>query len=320
MRSPFSTLTWAALFAVYVVWATSYLAIKEAVAVFPPLLLVGLRSLMAAGALALLAWRLREARPTPAQARGALMIGALMIGLGDSLLALGLQSADSGRAAVLFAAVPILAALLLALRGQPLSRGQWAGAVTGLAGVALLNLDPLLGLLPGQAQPAAQQAGVRHGEALVLASAACFALSAVLVAWQTERDRMPGSSLWSVALQLLAGGLCASALGLLRGEQPQWPGPDTWAGLLYLSLVISGACYLAYGYLLRHTGTLLATSYAYVNPPVAVAIGVLWLGEALRGRDLLAMALVLAGVALTVLAGRGGSEAVTGQAGVAPPP
>jgi drug/metabolite transporter (DMT)-like permease len=287
---------WAALFVVWVLWSTSYLALGHLVTLLPPLLAVALRNALAAVALIGVAVLCRQPAPGRRQLLRPALVGLLLVGLGESLLSLGLQTASPGRSAVLYAAVPILTSVLLACSGQRLNRGQTAGAVLGVCGVALLNLDLLR---PGQA-------GGPRGEGLVLASAVCAALAAVL-ATRAGRSphRMPESALWAAGVQLLVGASVAGLGGLVRGEVwPGWPPLQAWAALAWLSLVLSAGGYAAYNHLQRVSGPLVAASYAYVNPPVALALAWLLTGEALDARELAAVAIVLAGVLTTVLAGR----------------
>lgn len=295
----------AALFAVYLIWGSSYLALKQAVSSMPALTVTGQRALLAGLVLlALAAWR-RQPRPTLAQAGNAALAGALVVACSSALLAEGMRSAGSGSSAVLFATMPIFACLMTALSGGGLRRRQWAGSLLGLMGVGLLHAPALdvPALLAGGTGPAAGSAHAgglagtaTSGHGLVLASAAVMALGAVVIA----RSRQPASLLWAAGLQALCGGLLACAAAWLLGEPALWPSRAAGLAMLYLTLVVTVCGYLAYNHLSVRGGPVLATSYAYVNPPVALLLGVLFLGETLTATDLLAMALVLAGAALVV--------------------
>lgn len=128
-----------ALAAIYVLWGTSYFAIKKAGAEFPPLLLVGLRNL-AAGIFLLCMARLQSrAWGAPRLLANAAMVGVLMISVGATLLAMGIQHVTSGFAAVAFAAVPLIVCILLVVKGQRISLFQWVGTCIGVAGLVLMS-------------------------------------------------------------------------------------------------------------------------------------------------------------------------------------
>lgn len=276
----------AALAAVHLLWGSSYLALKQVLSRMPALTVTGQRALLAGLVLLALAALRRQPRPTLAEARHAAQAGVLAVACSGSLLAEGLREADSGSSAVLFATMPIFACLFMALCGGGIHARQWAGTLLGLLGVGLLHAPSLL---------AASLAG---SQGLVLASAALMALAAVAMA----RLRQPVSLLWASGLQLFCGGLVTCAGAWLSGEAALWPSPRVALGMLYLTLVVTVCGYLAYNYLSVHGGPALATSYAYVNPPVALLLGVLCLGEPLGRGDLLAMALILVGAALVLRA------------------
>ncbi|MEJ8824430.1 EamA family transporter [Variovorax humicola] len=281
---------WAAAFVVYVLWATSYAAVQQCLAAFPPVLLGAVRSLVAAAVLCALARRLGKPPPRAALWRDASLAGLLSITVGSSLLSFGLRDTTSGTAAALFACMPVCASVILAVAGQRPPRRQWLGGAIGIAGVAMLHVDALDLGAPTQLK----------GNALVLASTFFTAASVALVA----RGRMPDSALWTAAIQLLVGGAGAAVIGLCAGERVHEVTPASMPSLLYLSLVISAGGYLAYSHLIHHAGAAVATGFAYVNPPVAVAIGMLFLGERPTAMALCAMAVVIAGIAVTLRAAK----------------
>lgn len=274
----------AALAAIYLLWGTSYLALKHATLSFPPLLLAGTRNLIAGGLMLLLAWLLGRRMGTPRSWGHAALVGILMIAVGSSLLARGIPSVASGTAAVLFAALPIMVCVVLAILGQHVGRMQWLGTAVGVAGVLLLNGDALA--TPGQ-----------RGIWLILGAVLASAIGAVLA----DRTEMPEDILVSTAVQIFAGGAVASTLGWLLGERIHEVTPQAMAGFLYLGLFVSIVGYMSYVYVLTHAGPVAASSYAYVNPPVALLAGAWLLGEVPSPTALVATAVVLAG-AITVLA------------------
>ena len=274
----------AALAATYLLWGTSYLALKHATLSFPPLLLAGVRNLVAGGLMILLAWLLGRRMGTWRTWGNAALVGVLMIAAGSSLLARGIPSVASGTAAVLFAALPVMVCVVLAILGQHVGRMQWLGTAIGVAGVLLLNGDALA--TPGQ-----------RGMWLIMAAVLATAIGAVLA----DRTEMPEDILVSTAAQMFAGGAVASMLGWLFGERIGTVTPQAMAGFLYLGFFVSIVGYLSYVYVLSHAGAVAASSYAYVNPPVALLAGAWLLGEVPSPTALAATAVVLLG-AITVLA------------------
>jgi drug/metabolite transporter (DMT)-like permease len=269
----------------YVLWGTSYLAIKQAGSEIPPGLLVGLRNL--AGGLLLMALVALRGRPlgTPRQWFHAGVVGVLMISVGASLLAGGMQTVDSGLAAVVFAAVPLVVCVSLPLLGRRVSVLQGVGTLMGLAGLLWLQQLPV---------GSASQVGLWLIAAAVIATAA----SAVLA----DRLSLPQDLLVSAGVQMMAGGACATLVGWLRQEKLSMPSAQALAAWAYLAVVVSVLGYLAYTYLLSKVGPVVASSYAYVNPPVALLAGAWLLDEHISGTMMLATGVVLLG-ALTVLHG-----------------
>lgn len=274
----------AALAAIYLLWGTSYLAIKYAAASFPPLLLAGLRNLIAGSLMLALAWLLGRRMGTRRTWGHAALVGILMIAVGSGLLARGIPSVASGTAAVLFAAVPVVVCVLLALLGQRIGRVQWLGTAIGVAGVLMLNGDALA--TPGQ-----------RGLWMIMAAVVATALAAVLA----DRTEMPEDVFVSTAVQMFAGGALASIVGWLLGERIHTVTTQALAGFLYLGFFVSIVGYASYVYVMARAGAVVASSYAYVNPPVALLAGAWLLGESPSPAMLAAAAVMLAG-AMTVLA------------------
>lgn len=278
---------WAALAAVYIIWGSTYLAIRFAVATLPPFLMAGTRFLVA-GAI-LYAWRrsLGFARPTGRQWRAAFVVGGLMLLGGNGGVVWAEQYVESGTAALIVATVPFWMVLLDWLRpgGSPPRAGVWAGILVGLGGVTLLLGSP--------------DAGSRYvagWAVLVLAS----------IAWSAGSIYSRGASLpaplLATGMQMLAGGALLLLAGLLAGEagrvDPATVSARSILALVYLIVFGSLLGYSAYVWLLRVATPALASTYAYVNPAVAVFLGWLLAGERLTGRILLASAVIVGAVAL----------------------
>lgn len=275
------------LFALYVIWGSTYLGIRIALEGFPPFLMAGVRFLIA-GTILYTFLRLRgEPNPTRAQWLSAGVIGILLLAGGNGGVTFAEQWVSSGLAAVWIATMPIWAALFGGLWGRWPNRMEWFGLLLGFVGVGLLNLEGNL-----RANPV----GVI---ALTLATIT-WAFGSV---WSRHLP-LPAGPMTS-AVQMLVGGMFLVPLGLLTGERVH-PNPpiNSYFAVAYLVVFGSLIAFSAYGYLLRNTRPTLATSYAYVNPAVALALGV-WLGgEHITGVGIAAMVVILGGVAL-VAVGRG---------------
>lgn len=275
-----------ALLACYLVWGSTYLAIRFALASFPPFFQMGTRFL-AAGAL-LMAWVLWRARrgatrlPTPREWRNALVVGTLMLGGGMGLTASAGQHVGSGLIAAFIAVVPMLVCGWGLLFGQRPSRLEFAGMVVGVAGVLLLVRGASFSASPG---------------ALAAIAGATLAWSLGSVLSTTRLPLAPGAA--GFASEMLCGGAVLMALSLALGEQfAMPPQPLALAAWAYLVVFGSLVAFSAYLYLLAHASPALATSYAFVNPVIALALGVLVAGEAITGSEWLACSVILTGVLL----------------------
>jgi drug/metabolite transporter (DMT)-like permease len=274
-----------ALIALYLVWGSTYLAIRVAVASYPPFLMAAIRFLGAGTVLyGFLRWR-GMAAPTREQWINAALTGAMLLGLGNGLVCYAEKSVPSGLAAVAVASMPLFAAMFGGLYGHWPARMEWLGLGVGFAGVVFLNLGGSI-------------AGSPLG-ALALVIAACsWAFGSV---WSRRRNMPPAAM--NTAAQMLTGGVVLFVFALAIGER--WPAaPPLSASLAIVYLAIAGSLvgFSAYLYLLNTVRPALATSYAYVNPPVAVLVGAWFGGESVHPLDLIAMAVILGGVALITLA------------------
>lgn len=284
----------AALLCCYFVWGSTYLAIRVALQSFPPFFQMGTRFLVAGALLALwTAWRGRQPGrprgfPTALQWRNALVVGTLMLGGGMGLIATASQGVGSGLIATCVAAVPLMVTGWGLLWGRRPGRWEMAGVCLGALGVALLMRGESF-----SASPASM--------ACVLVSTACWSLGSVLST--TRFPLAPGPAGFSS--EMLCGGAVLMAVSLALGERPVWPaGAAPVAAWLYLVVFGSLVAFSAYMYLLAHASPALASSYAFVNPAVALALGSALAGEALSAREGWACAVILAAVAL-ILIGQG---------------
>ncbi len=274
-----------ALAAVYLIWGSTYLGIRIALEAYPPFLMGGLR-FVAAGGLLYGFLRLRgHAPPTRAQWRNAMVLGLLLVMLGNGLVNFAEMTVSSGLAAVAIASMPLWVGMFSAFRGRHPSRVEWLGLGVGFAGVVWLNLGSAMSAsLPGML-------------ALLVATLS-WAFGSV---WSRGRDLAP--PFMNTAAQMLCGGAMMGLLGLLLGERMhEVPPLRPSLAVLYLITFGSIVAYSAYSWLLLHVRPALATSYAYVNPPIAVLLGMLTLGEYVDARMVGAMVVILSGVLIITLA------------------
>lgn len=301
--------------AVYLVWGSTYLAIRWGLASFPPFVLAGLRFLLAGGALA--AWTLGRGTPTPTARhwRSAAVLGGLMLFGGNASVVWATTRVPSGLVAVLVAFVPLWVALLsyVVPGGRRPGPAGLAGVIVGLAGIALL-VGP----------------GAFRGRAAVdPLAAAALAAGSLSWAWGTllaPRVPLPASPLLATGMQMLCGGVFMSLAGLATGEWPavRWGAlaPGAVASLAYLVVFGSIVAFTAYIWLLGRVPATRVSTYAFVNPVVAVALGWALGGEALEPRTLVAASLVIGAVALIVLSrpAAAGPRGGAGGPGVTPGP
>lgn len=289
-RAPLAPLL-LSLFALYVIWGSTYFAIRVAIVDLPPLGMAGVRFLIAGGVL--YAFERLRGRPRPPArmwASGALM-GLLLLALGNGFVVLAQRSVASSLAAVAVATMPLFAGLWSRLFGESPSRSEWFGLLIGFVGVVLLSGEGDFRSSP-------------LGAALLLFAPASWALGSVLSRRLTLAPGFMGS-----AVQMLMGGVIITIGALLHGER--WPTQVSAASLgAFAYLVVFGSilAFSAYGYLLRNTRTAVATSYAYVNPVIAIALGMSLGGERIGVRGLIGAGVILGGVLLVTL-GRARSTA-----------
>lgn len=271
-----------AFLALYLIWGSTYFVIKLGVQAWPPMLLAGLRFVIA-GTLMFgwLRWR-GVPMPTAKEWRACAFVGFLLLSCGNGGVTiaehLGVASAV---AALAIATVPLFALLFGLIWGQRTTGLEWGGIVLGLVGIGLLNLGHNL-----QASPL--------GAVLVLLAAASWAFGSM---WSRHLS-LPSGAMASAA-QMLIGGAVLLAGSLASGERlEQAPDAAGWFALAYLTLLGSIVAFSAYLYLLKHVRPAAATSYAYVNPVVAVLLGVTFAGERIGTEEWLAMTVIVSAVVL----------------------
>jgi drug/metabolite transporter (DMT)-like permease len=272
----------AALLACYLVWGSTYLAIRVALHSFAPFFQMGTRFL-AAGALLMVFMLLRGTKlPTVSQWRNAFMVGSLMLAGGMGLVAVASQTISSGLIATFIAVVPMLVSGWGLLWGKRPSRLEWAGMAVGLCGVLLLV----------------------RGASFSASTVGLMAIGGATLAWslgsvlQTTRLPLAAGPI-GFASEMLCGGAVLMVISLILGEQFSWP-PQPLAVAAWAYLVVFGSlvAFSAYLYLLAHASPALATSYAFVNPVIALLLGVVLAGEVVSFGEWVASGIILAGVLL----------------------
>jgi len=286
--SSLSSLLLLCLAATWLVWGSTYLAIKFALLSFPPFFQMGTRFLFA-GVL-LMAWmRWRGAAwPNATQWRNALVVGALMLGGGMGGTAYAEVSVGSGLVVAFIAVVPLMIAALNRLYGVKPGRLELAGIAVGLVGVLMLT----------------QGAGFQASPAgLTAIAVACITWSIGSVLSQRSLPLAPGAT--GFASEMICGGLVLLALSAFNGEAPQWP-PQPAAVAAWFYLVVFGSliAFNAYMVLLAQASAGLASSYTFVNPVIAMLLGVAVAGEVVTPFEWMAAGVVLAGVVLMLRGAR----------------
>ncbi len=277
-----------AFLAIYIIWGSTFLAIRYAVESIPPLFTAATRHLLAGSIL--LAWALwKGERPTRQGWRAGVLLGFLFFFVSHGLLHWAEQKVPSGVAALVIAIEPAIVALLLPLlKLGPRPRGvTYAGLALGAASVAFLFRPDV-----------ATGRGVLVGLVAVLISAIAWSVGIVY----SRKLQPAGGSTLNAALPLLCGSLMLLAGGFLRGEhhalQFSHVSPESLLGLLFLIFFGSLVAFSAYAWLLKHYPPTLVATHTYVNPIVAVLLGWLFAGEKVTASILLSMLLAISAIAL----------------------
>src|SRR5262245_9141125 len=280
---------WSALIVVYLIWGSTYLAIRYAVETTPPFLMAAVRFLISGGFLYTLRRCKGDPRPEAVEWRSAAIIGIFLLVGGNGGVAWAEQFVTSSLAALLVATVPLWMVLIDTFRP--------AGERPGLAAVVGILIDFVgVVLLIGSAAGGADAANLPGAAALLFAS----------LSWATgsiygKSARLPASQLLGTGMQMLAGGVALMLLAIVRGE---WSGfemaavsPRSALALAYLT-VIGSSAFVAYVWLLRVAPIPLVATYAYVNPLVAVLLGYFLAQESMTVHTLLAAGLIIGSVVL----------------------
>ena len=294
---------WGALATIYVVWGSTYLAIRVMVETMPPLLSAGVRFAVAGGLFWLILRLTRGGaamRVTRRQLAFAALAGTLLCFGGNGLVTVAEQDVPSGLAALLIGAVPLIVVLFrLGERDRP-PLATLAGVAVGFAGLAILVLP---GDRPGDAP--------LWGVLTILAAALLWATGS----YYSSRMDLPRDPLVSTSLQMILGGAAMLAAALPAGEYAhldlgEFSG-DSWLALAYLTVIGGMLAYTAYTWLLQNAPISTVATYAYVNPVIAVVLGWAILDEEVTTAVVAGAALVVLSVASVVRRESGSSRRST---------
>ncbi len=283
---------WGALLVVYIVWGSTYLAIRVVVETMPPLLSAAARHLIAGLILfAFIYWR-RGAGMLRLSRREWVSAGfvgvALLLG-GNGLVMLGERDVPSGLAALIIAEVPLFVVMLRLLFGERVGLGTIVGVTLGLAGMLVL-------IVPRGVDGSVQLAGML----MLVAASASWSIGSYF----SKRVELPGDPLVSTGAQMLTGGIALGVVGVLLGEiglvQPERFSAGSLISFVYLITFGSVLAYTAYTWLLVHAPVSKVATYALVNPVVAAFLGALY-GESIDVTMLIGAAMIVVSVALVIL-------------------
>ena len=286
------TKIWIALVALYVVWGSTYLAIRFTVETIPPFLSAGMRFLVSGTILMI--WRriAGDAMPTKRQWRSTAIVGILLLLGGNGLVSFAEQYMPSGITALIIGSIPLWMVMIEALRSGGVKPGWQAilGLLIGFSGIFLL-IGP------------AQITGANHtfnplGVGALLTATLLWSIGSI---YSRSAD-MPKSSLMGTGAEMLTGSV---ALFFVSGLTGEWNGfsfthvtLNSWLGLTYLITIGSLVGFVSYGWLLQNAPVSLVATYAYVNPMVAVFLGAWLANETLNGRILMAALIIIGSVML----------------------
>src|SRR5215211_6433670 len=286
------TKVWIALLALYIVWGSTYLAIRFSVETIPPFLHASLRFLIS-GAI-LYVWRRAAGDPAPTAGhwRSTAIVGTALLLGGNGLVAWAEQTVPSGIAALLITTSPFWLVLFESMRAGG-TKPTWQailGLMVGFAGVFILI---------GPAEITGAEGGFdTFGVILLLLAPLFWSMGSIFA----KGADMPKSTLLSTGMQMLMGAVALFVVSLVKGELSGFSiglvSTRSWLGLMYLITFGSLVGFVSYGWLLHNAPVSLMSTYAYVNPVVAVLLGSLLADEPLNGRILVAAAIIIGSVIL----------------------
>lgn len=292
-KRAFRPRVWVALAVVYVAWGSTYVGIRIMDETIPPLIGAGIRYLLAGVGMYGFLWARRGAPPRVRwrELASVALVSVLLLVLGNGFLSYAERDVPAGLAALVVASVPLWLLVIRVLTRDRPERATLAGLCIGFLGVGLLVLR------------GGEQQGVSMPELLIVLGAS---LAWALGSWASSRLPMPDDAATGTALEMLIGGVVLVGLGPLLGES--WTAVVAHASahsllaVVYLALIGSVLAFTAYVWLLQNAPISQVSTYAYVNPVVAVLLGALLLGEQLTTTTMVGGAIILLAVALVIRA------------------
>jgi drug/metabolite transporter (DMT)-like permease len=282
----------AALAAVWLIWGSTYLAMRVAVQGLPPFGMAGTRFVLAGGALLVITRIRGETMPSKRTWLVAVPVGALLFLIGNGLVVVAEQTLPSSVAAIVCATTPLVASGLAAFRGERPRKVEVIGMLLGIAGVALLGFGSPLAVAGWRAL-------------LVLLAPIGWALGSLIARSESARQSAASRGLGAAGAQMMTGGvwmlLASGVLGEHMPAEIGWASAAAWGYLVVFGSLVG---FSAYSWLLAHSRPAVAMSYAYVNPVIAVLLGAALGGEHLGWATLAATALIGGGVMAAVVMGR----------------
>ncbi len=294
---------WSALIALYIVWGSTYLAIRFVVESMPPFLAAGFRFLIAGAVLYAFSRLRREKKPVRVEWRSAAIVGLFLIVGGNGAVMWAEQRVASGIASLMIASVPLWIALLDTIRPGGRRPDRWVilSVIAGFIGIIIL-------VGPSQMVGSEDQVDL-VGIAVLLFAAYSWAIGSLY----NRGAQLPDSPLLATGMQMLVGSLGLIILGTVVGEwsrvNPAEFTTNSLLGFGFLVIFGSWVGFASYIWLLRVAPTTLVSTYAYVNPLVAIMLGSLLAGEALTSRVLLAALFILGSVVVITMSQSVGSKA-----------
>lgn len=291
------SLTWIALWTVYVIWGSTYFAIAYVIETMPPLLGMGIRFFLAGLILTsfiIARSGISEMKIPKAQVQTSAVMGFVLLGFGLGNVAVAEEHVPSGIVALIIAALPLWIAIFRTIAGERPSLQNWLGLIIGFVGVALL-------LKPGSVQSVSGESSstVVFFMVMVLLGNIGWALGTYLA----PRFPLPKNALVFTAIEMLAGGISLTLAGIVKGESfGDFFDASTWSWLWFWYLVFFGSilAYSAYLWLVSNAPVGLTATYAYVNPIIAVTLGALFLDEVITMNYAIGGAIIVLGVLIVV--------------------
>ncbi len=284
---------WLAMFAVYIIWGSTYLGIRFAVETIPPFLSAAIRFFISA--ILILGWRRLAGDPWPTrrQWRDATIVGVLLLVGGNGLVSWAEQTIPSGIAALVIGSVPLWLTVFESMRPGGVKPGWQVilGLVVGFAGIFILTAPGDLSGASLKLEP--------WGTAAILLATILWATGSIY----SKTADIPNSTILWTGMEMIAGSFGLMLVSLVTGELPGFSfvqvSTRSWLGLAFLIVFGSLIAFVAYAWLLRNAPISLVSTYAYVNPVVAIFLGVWLAGETITGRIVLA-ALVIIGSVIVI--------------------